>query len=658
MKFQALDLHACWALMRNKESSQSFCLKSAADKIGWLVPGSDLKRVEKLALELGLIDSQGKDFRITNLGLKFLDSDHWRTWSPSDAQAAVLKRLGLYDSLLPAAKSKGAVLDLFSGVGGLGLGFEQAGFDVVAAVDNDQQACEAHSANFPHCQVIQGDISKLASDTTPLRKAARESGFQGFTGVVGGPPCQGFSYIGERFAWDERNDLTSRFVDIVLDLKPAFFLMENVEGLLSSGVRPSFSQHLKRLSDPVGAPAASLAAELPDASDAPAKRQRQFKKRAVSLFIKNAEGSLSALDRRGIESFLQKNKEASFVMSWSKGRIFDTSAELGISLNEQSWAALEKRAAKHLQTILLSLSARLLILDGVAEGDVLSLFKEGLRGDAANISKGVLREYGALKPATIFKGVKVGPIAARLIERLSDGYDVQAPKVLSAAWFGAPQDRRRVFVIGLRKDLKRSFEFPKPTHSIPGEQASVEVLKAPSCFEAISDLPDIDVIDSTVDSDVIPYSLCSRPSGRFAALLRGLEFDANDYSLPRPDWNPYQIDSCLRTIHADYVTKRLKSTREGVLDKKSGKTRLVRDSVSHTLRAGTKGEKGSHTAVRPVHYEYDRVISVREGARLMGFPDWLKLHRTKWHGFRLVGNAVPAPLGRALAASIAKQINS
>jgi len=345
------------------------------------------------------------------------------------------------------------------------------------------------------------------------------------------------------------------------------------------------------------------------------------------------------------------------VMSWSKGRIFDTSAELGISLNEQSWAALEKRAAKHLQTILLSLSARLLILDGVAEGDVLSLFKEGLSGDAANISKGVLREYGALKPATIFKGVKVGPIAARLIERLSDGYDVQAPKVLSAAWFGAPQDRRRVFVIGLRKDLKRSFEFPKPTHSIPGDKTSAEVLKAPTCFDAISDLPDIDAIDSTVDSDVIPNRLCSRPSGRFAALLRGFEFDPNDYSLPRPDWNPYQIDSCLRTIHADYVTKRLKSTREGVLDKKSGKTRLVRDSVSHTLRAGTKGEKGSHTAVRPVHYEYDRVISVREGARLMGFPDWLKLHRTKWHGFRLVGNAVPAPLGRALAASIAKQIN-
>ena len=658
MKFHGYDLHACWALMRARAPSKLFSVKDASDKLGWLVPAPDLKRVEKLAIQLGLLDPAGKEFKITNTGLRFIESDHWRTWSPSVAQITVLKRLGLYGSLLTASKSKGAVLDLFSGVGGLGLGFEQAGFDVVAAVDNDQQACEAHSANFPNCRVIQGDISKLASDTTPLKKAARDNGFQGFTGVVGGPPCQGFSYIGERFAWDERNDLTSRFVDIVLDLKPSFFLMENVEGLLSSGVRPSFSQHLKRLSDSVGAPAAALAAELPNASDAPAKRQRQFKKRAVSLFIKKAEVSLSALDRRGIESFIQKNKDSSFVISWSKGRIFETSSELGISLDEHSWTSLEKRAAKHIQTILLSLSARLLILDGVDEKVILSLFKEGLRGDAANISKGVLREYGALKPATIFKGVKVGPIAARLIERLSDGYEVQAPKVLSAAWFGAPQDRRRVFVIGFRKDLKRNFEFPKPSHSIPGGPASADTLVAPTCFDAISDLPDIDKIATTIDSDIIPSSLCFSSPGRFGAILRGLEFESNDHSLPRLEWNPYQIDSCLRTIHADYVTKRLKSTREGVLDKKSGKTRLVRDSVSHTLRAGTKGEKGSHTAVRPVHYEFDRVISVREGARLMGFPDWIKLHRTKWHGFRLVGNAVPAPLGRALAASIAKQINS
>jgi len=644
--------------MRNSEPSELFSLKLAAQKLGWLVSSSDLKRVEKLAIELGLIEASGKNLKVTNLGHKFLGSSHWRTWAPSAPQVAILKRLGLYASLLPGRKSKGAVLDLFSGVGGLGLGFEQAGFDVVAAVDNDQQACEAHAANFPHCKVIQGDISKLASDTSPIKRAARENGFQGFTGVVGGPPCQGFSYIGERFTWDERNDLTSRFVDIVLDLKPAFFLMENVEGLLSSGVRPSFSQHLKRLSDPVGAPAAALAAELPDTNEAPIKRQRQFKKRTISLFIKNAEASLSALDRSGIESFMKRNKDASFVISWSRGRIFDTSAQLGIVLDERSWATLERRAAKHLQTILLSLSARLLILDGVEEGDVLSLFKDGLTGDAANISRGVLREYGALKPAAIFKGVKVGPIAARLIERLSDGYEVQAPKVLSAAWFGAPQDRRRVFVIGLRKDLKSNFEFPKPSHSIPGEKTFADLPEAPTCFDAISDLPDIDAIESTVDSDVIPSSLCSAPLGRFGALLRGLEFDYNDYSLPRPDWNPYQVDSCLRTIHADYVIKRLKSTREGVLDKKSGKTRLVRDSVSHTLRAGTKGEKGSHTAVRPVHYEYDRVISVREGARLMGFPDWLKLHRTKWHGFRLVGNAVPAPLGRALASAISNKINS
>lgn len=71
-----------------------------------------------------------------------------------------------------------------------------------------------------------------------------------------------------------------------------------------------------------------------------------------------------------------------------------------------------------------------------------------------------------------------------------------------------------------------------------------------------------------------------------------------------------------------------------------------------TLRAGTGVEQGSYTSPRPIHPLLPRVISVREAARLHSFPDWFRFHRTKWHGFRQVGNAVPPLLARAVGQQI------
>ena len=67
---------------------------------------------------------------------------------------------------------------------------------------------------------------------------------------------------------------------------------------------------------------------------------------------------------------------------------------------------------------------------------------------------------------------------------------------------------------------------------------------------------------------------------------------------------------------------------------------------------GTDGARGALTSPRPIHYRYDRCITVREMARLHGFPDWFRLHATKWHGGRQIGNAVPPPLAREIAAQV------
>jgi DNA (cytosine-5)-methyltransferase 1 len=80
--------------------------------------------------------------------------------------------------------------------------------------------------------------------------------------------------------------------------------------------------------------------------------------------------------------------------------------------------------------------------------------------------------------------------------------------------------------------------------------------------------------------------------------------------------------------------------------------------LSNTLRAGTDGARGAFTSPRPIHYEYARCITVREMARLHGFPDWFRFHSTKWHGARQIGNAVPPPLARAVASKVMEALGA
>ena len=82
----------------------------------------------------------------------------------------------------------------------------------------------------------------------------------------------------------------------------------------------------------------------------------------------------------------------------------------------------------------------------------------------------------------------------------------------------------------------------------------------------------------------------------------------------------------------------------------------VSSSFGPALRAGTDGARGAFTSPRPIHFAYPRCITVREMARLHGFPDWFRFHATKWHGARQVGNSVPPPLARAIAESLVKAL--
>ncbi|HOO77662.1 MAG TPA: DNA cytosine methyltransferase [bacterium] len=123
------------------------------------------------------------------------------------------------------------VIDLFCGVGGLTLGAARAGFQIAAAVDNNAQAKSAFKKNFPKYEYVDANIAELTGAEL-IEKAQID--INGIDGVIGGPPCQGFSRIGRRKPNDARNNLFDHFFRLVAELQPTFYIAENVLGIRDS----------------------------------------------------------------------------------------------------------------------------------------------------------------------------------------------------------------------------------------------------------------------------------------------------------------------------------------------------------------------------------------------------------------------------------------
>ena len=130
----------------------------------------------------------------------------------------------------PLMKSLPSAIDLFAGVGGLSLGASRAGFDVRLAVELDEYAYDFHKKNFPNSNHLRRDVSEM-SGCELLENAGLIKGE--LDALFGGPPCQGFSYMGNRNINDPRNHLFWHFFRLVKETQPKVFLAENVPGILN-----------------------------------------------------------------------------------------------------------------------------------------------------------------------------------------------------------------------------------------------------------------------------------------------------------------------------------------------------------------------------------------------------------------------------------------
>lgn len=122
------------------------------------------------------------------------------------------------------------VIDLFCGCGGLSLGFEKAGYNVLLGIDAWQDALDTYNRNRANNHTLCADLTTLEpEDILPV------IGNETVDVIIGGPPCQGFSVAGKRIIDDVRNTLYKRFVSFVAFFNPSAFVMENVPNILSIG---------------------------------------------------------------------------------------------------------------------------------------------------------------------------------------------------------------------------------------------------------------------------------------------------------------------------------------------------------------------------------------------------------------------------------------
>lgn len=123
------------------------------------------------------------------------------------------------------------IISLFSGAGGLDIGFHAAGFSTAVAVEIDTSCCETLKVNMPEVPVICGDLTK-----TPTAEILKKGGLAPMEAalVIGGPPCQSFSLAGKRMGLnDPKGQLVLEFIRVVREALPKVFVMENVKGMVN-----------------------------------------------------------------------------------------------------------------------------------------------------------------------------------------------------------------------------------------------------------------------------------------------------------------------------------------------------------------------------------------------------------------------------------------
>jgi DNA (cytosine-5)-methyltransferase 1 len=223
------------------------------------------------------------------------------------------------------------------------------------------------------------------------------------------------------------------------------------------------------------------------------------------------------------------------------------------------------------------------------------------------------------------------PSLDEALDLLPNRYNILGPLILDAAEFGAATRRPRLFIIGYD---------PERCGAISASDLDAKKTPPATVHAAIADLRGAELVGEVDGYDTWKIVRAGRPN-QYARKLRSADGIFTGHRV---------------TVHTEEVRKRFARLKPGKADSVGRHPRLTWDGQCPNLRAGTGKDRGSYQAVRPIHPKQPRVITVREAARLQGFPDSFKFHPTVWHSFRMIGNSVSPIISRAILSLIAERM--
>lgn len=522
------------------------------------------------------------------------------------------------------------VIDLFAGAGGLSLGFQLTKkFKVVGVIENNDNALETYRANHKDKHLkIDKDIRKIDFDN--YKKQVGEVDV-----VIGGPPCQGFSNANRQKTKfiSMNNSLVKRYVDAILALKPKAFVMENV-AMLKSDVHKFFDSHIDHKE------IVALGLEL--------------KPETYVIMNKNPDGveMLNLLnDKSRVEAYsLREN-------------IFNAIKLIHRYINKPD--KLNNYYDKYAKIVISALSAYKKCFNNDAIGEIIliyidSIIETYIKRKKEDVELNIIDSFVEFIYAInlmlelyenkiifnldcttnekIVVKINTYTVYDYLKARLGTEYRT-VDKVLNAKDYGAPQERKRFVMIGLRKDYNQEVQLGfsksncKTTHTVR---------------DAIGDLEEYEPSKSVEDEPKIRR-----------------EFSNNPFTLKLQN-GANVIANHVNTDTRETALERFRNITEGK-NFHSLSTELKENTYSdptrtqNTIYLRLKYDEPCGTVVNVrksmwIHPTKDRAISIREAARLQTFPDSYIFCGSKDSQYQQVGNAVPPIMAQAIAGCMLKMI--
>lgn len=528
------------------------------------------------------------------------------------------------------------VLDLFSGAGGMSKGFESTGkYEIKVAVEKHPYAKKTYEKN--HKSTIMLDDILNINDYHLFKEE-----YGSFDIIIGGPPCQGFSNANRQKnnLINMNNSLVKKYIEVIENLQPVAFVMENVRMIKSKTHKFYLSKNddLSNLNLIINNEDLCLFEGVSPLNGI----ERILTDESLIKEMLLPEHFISNLKQIANKSYTIEKREA--IIMKKRNTCFK---DIKVIMEGEKYTISEYN-----DYVITSLKLYLSVLNGEKEYEEIKQglysfleFQQMLKSAQELLANEIYIANIEVRPLGVYVGVKTYTVIDYFKEKLGRYYEID-DQILNAAWFGTPQSRERYIAIGVKKtnlveDFTKNF-LPKQTF-FPENYRTV--------WDAIQDL-----------EEIIPgYNITDGP------------IDIKNCSYKKTDLNNELRNSSILYNHTVTETrvdalKRFEALRQGEnfhnLDKS-----LIENTYSQPSRTQNSiysrleyfKPSGTVTNVRKsmwIHPTINRAVSIREAARLQTFPDDFVFIGTKDSQYQQIGNAVPPLMAKAIALELINVIEN